>query len=216
METATLMTLDVPVGPLVVPSVNKSSGEEAKSKRWTRDEYHQLGEQGWFVDQRTELIDGEIIIFSSQSFSHYYSVIKVERLLQKAFGDNYWVRPEGPLAANNNSEPVPDVSVISGPMEQHKDFPRTLILAIEISKSTQAYDLGVKPSLYASTGTPEYWMIDIVARVVRVFRDPVVDPLQKFGYRYNSVAVLSDSQVVSPLGAPGVMLTVGELLPPID
>ena len=34
--------------------------EEPTRKRWTREEYYRLDEQGWFQNQRVELIDGRL------------------------------------------------------------------------------------------------------------------------------------------------------------
>jgi hypothetical protein len=33
-------------------------------RRWSREEYHRLGEQGFFRGQRVELIKGKIVVMS--------------------------------------------------------------------------------------------------------------------------------------------------------
>jgi len=43
----------------------------------------------------------------------------------------------------------------------------------EVSDSSLDYDMTTKVALYAAAGSGEYWVIDLVARAVIVFRDPV-------------------------------------------
>ena len=62
-------------------------------KRWTREEYYRLDEQGWFQNQRVELIDGEIIVLSPQSPQHVVAAELVRRILDQALGAEYWMRP---------------------------------------------------------------------------------------------------------------------------
>ncbi len=37
---------------------------------WTKSPYHELGDMGWFQDERVELVDGEIIQISRTSAPH--------------------------------------------------------------------------------------------------------------------------------------------------
>jgi hypothetical protein len=36
--------------------------EEPQARRWNRDEYYRMGDIGLFQDQRTELIEGEVLV----------------------------------------------------------------------------------------------------------------------------------------------------------
>ena len=81
-------------------------------KRWTRAEYEQLIAQGVFMpDDRVELIDGLLIVAEPQSAYHYTAVGLVARALAHAFGHEWDVRTQGPVALDDTSEPEPDVAV---------------------------------------------------------------------------------------------------------
>ena len=43
---------------------------------------------------------------------------------------------------------------------------------IEVARTSLAKDRGVKASLYARFGIPEYWIVDVEGRLVEVRRDP--------------------------------------------
>ena len=79
-------------------------------KRWTRAEYEQLVAQGVFMpDDRVELIDGLLIVAEPQSAYHYTAVGLVARALAHAFGPEWDIRTQGPVALDDTSEPEPDV-----------------------------------------------------------------------------------------------------------
>ncbi|TWT87122.1 hypothetical protein Mal64_26570 [Pseudobythopirellula maris] len=188
--------------------------EGVQPKRWTREEYHLLAEQGWFVDKRVELIDGEIIELSPQSEEHFFGIDNLRSLLEKAFGEAYWVRSQASVAASEHSEPEPDVAVIEGPRRVMDDHPTTALLAVEVSKTTQSYDKGAKADLYASTGTHDYWVLDLVRRELVVHRQPTQNGESRFGWRYAQLTVIPETGEVSPLALPGATLRVAEMLPP--
>ena len=52
---------------------------------------------------------------------------------------------------------------------------RAFSLAIEVSQSTLAYDMGLKSRLYAGHGVPEYWVIDVKRRVTTIHTGPQPD-----------------------------------------
>jgi Uma2 family endonuclease len=184
-------------------------------KRWSRAEYYRLGEQGWFRDQRVELIDGEIIILSPQSPQHFASLERLRRLLEKAFGTGYWVRPQGPLPHGDYSEPEPDISVVRGSFESFQEqHPSSSVLVVEVSRSTLKYDTSMKQNLYASMAVPDYWVLDLVNRQLLVHRQPVRDEAAPFGHRYQSIATIDSHGRITPLELPHNELTVAELLPP--
>jgi hypothetical protein len=60
---------------------------------------------------------------------------------------------------------------------------------------------------------PDYWVVNLVDRVLEVARRPEVDPSAEFGWRYAEVAVHGPTAVVSPLVRPEVSVRVADLLP---
>jgi Uma2 family endonuclease len=76
-----------------------------------------------------------------------------------------------------------------------------------------AYDRNHKAPLYAAGGIADYWIVNLVQCQLEVYRDPVADSTQLFGFRYNSRMILDPADVVSPLAAPQASITVADLLP---
>jgi len=87
-------------------------------------------------------------------------------------------------------------------------------LAVEVSKTTQAFDKGVKADLYASAKIEDYWVLDLVRRELTLLRKPVEDGESKFGWRYAAMEVIGADGDVTPLAAPGATLKVADMLPP--
>jgi Uma2 family endonuclease len=188
----------------------KSQNETPTAKRWTRAEYHRLGKEGWFDDQRTELIAGEIFIMSPQSSPHYRAICKVVDALETAFGEGYWVRGQGPLALDDDSEPEPDVSVVKGSYDDYDDHPNRALLVVEVSLTSLELDRRVKAELYARAGIAEYWVVNIGERQVEVYRDPGE---VRGTWQYTSSTVVLDDGQISPLATPGKLIAASSLLP---
>jgi Uma2 family endonuclease len=186
----------------------------AKTRRWRRPEYERLVELGIFVGERLELLDGTLVVREPQGSRHAAIVGQVGQFLRAAFGDGWHVRLQAALALDDDSEPEPDVAVVSGAFRDYVDaHPSMAALVVEVADASLRLDRRVKGSLYARGGLPEYWIVDLVDAVVEVHRDPQPTVDTTHGWAYRSVAVLRPPAVLSPLGAPGARLAVADLLP---
>jgi Uma2 family endonuclease len=184
-------------------------------KRWTRVEYERLVDCGIFEpSDRIELIDGLLLVSEPQSSPHYTSIQLVQQALARAFGEGWTVRSQAPIALDDASEPEPDVAVVRGGI---RDFaaahPVDPVLVVEVSLSSLAFDREHKASLYARAGRPEYWIVNLVDRVIEVRREPAPEPSAPYGWDYAFVDVLGPTERVSALGAPTAQIPVGDLLP---
>ena len=186
--------------------------DEPTPRRWTREEYYQLGELGLFHGQRVELIDGEIMVLSPQNWPHTSTVARVSEVLRRVLRAGFWVRTQFPLNLST-SDPEPDVSVVAGRREDYTDHPTTALLIVEVSESNLTYDRTRKASLYARAGIRDYWIVNLVDRQVEVYRDPAPDSSRPYGHGYTSATTLVPPAAVSPRAAPGVSLPVADLLP---
>jgi Uma2 family endonuclease len=215
MSIVSQTAVSEPVAMVLPALISSPSGIKGPApKRWTREEYYRLGEQGWFHNQRVELIDGEIVQLSPQSPHHSSGSDKIRALLQQIFGDAYWIRMQLPLKHGNFSEPEPDVSVVRGTLEEHEDnHPTTAVLVVEVSRTSLEYDKSTKPLLYSAMAIPEYWVVDLANRKLIVHREPVVDQRNSFGSRYASIVVLDEEASISPLEAPTVSIPISKMLP---
>lgn len=185
---------------------------EPRTRRWTKAEYYQMAELGWFEGQRVELVEGEVVVMSAQNFAHVRATSCAARALEAAVGPNAWVRTQMPFDLGTDSDPEPDVSVVPGKLEDYSQHPKTAYLIVEVSESTLSYDRQKKGAMYAKASVPEYWIVNLVDRQLEVYRDPIQDSAHPTGFRYKSVTVLTATESITPLALPGVQIQVAELL----
>jgi Uma2 family endonuclease len=181
----------------------------------TREQYYELGRQGYFDGKRVELIRGEVIEMSPISIAHARGVGFVSDALALVFALGYYVNVQQPFSvpsAPPGSEPQPDVSVIPGSRRNASDHPTQTALLVEVADSTFFYDTTTKAELYATANVPEYWVLDL-NRQLHVFRDPQPLPATLGATAYQIHDTLGPNDSVSPLAAPNAVFRVADLLP---
>jgi Uma2 family endonuclease len=186
-----------------------------RGRRWTRVEYDRLIEAGVFQPgEPIELLGGLLVVAEPQGDAHFTAIRLAEDALRAAFGPGWEVRPQGPIALDAESEPEPDVAVVPGSTRDYRDgHPAHAVLVVEVAESSLRRDREEKGSLYARAGIADYWIVNLVDRVLEVFREPVLEPAAPFGWRYLSVTAYGHEGSVAPLAAPGSRIPVADLLP---
>ena len=187
----------------------------ARTRRWTRVEYERLIDIGVFrADEPLELLGVELIVSEPQNSAHYTAIGLVEDALRAALEPGWLVRSQGPIELDDESEPEPDVAVTRGARRSYsRQHPSRPALVVEVAESSLALDRERKGSLYARARLEDYWIVNLVDRVLEVYRRPVPDPPSPFGWRYAAKEVLSGESFVEPLAAPGARILVSDLLP---
>jgi Uma2 family endonuclease len=149
----------------------------ARRRLLTVDEYHRMGEAGILTDDdRVELIEGELVAMSPIGSEHVAATNALNRLLVLAVGDRAIVSVQNPVRLTQHSEPQPDFAVL-----KLRDYraalprPEDTLLAVEVANTSLDYDRTVKLALYASSGIPEVWIVDLAAELVEVYRLPAGD-----------------------------------------
>jgi Uma2 family endonuclease len=125
---------------------------------------------------RVELIDGEIIDMSPIGVMHAAIVARLASHFSQRLGPTAVVWCQNPLRLDEVSEPQPDITILRPRVDFYTTShpgPADVLLVIEVSDTSLAYDLGTKVPLYARHGIPEVWVIDAATRQTRVFRQPV-------------------------------------------
>jgi Uma2 family endonuclease len=188
---------------------------ETRTRRFTRAEYERLIELGVFQPgENIELIGGELIVAEPQNAPHYTAIRKTANALEVAFGPGWYVRMQGPIGLDDDSEPEPDVAVVPGtPDDYARAHPSRAVLTVEVAQSSLALDRRHKGSLYARAGLTDYWVLNLVDRVLEVYRVPVADSAAPFGWRYAEREVLDAFARVTPLATPRSSVSVSQLLP---
>lgn len=142
---------------------------------WTRESFERVVDVGGFdEDDRVELLDGELWEMSPPGSPHTAVTLLTEQALRKAVGDRYQVRRETPFALDETSQPQPDIALVPGTIrDYYHTHPTEAVLLVEISDSTLRHDRERKLAAYARNGIPEYWIVDLKAERVEVYREPV-------------------------------------------
>jgi Uma2 family endonuclease len=185
-----------------------------RTRLWTRDEYYQMAELGFFQDQRVELLVGQIIEMSPQSSRHATVVLLVQEAVRRAFGADYVVRGQLPFLADATSEPEPDVAVVAGAIRDGlEEHPSSAVLLVEVAESSLQYDRTTKASVYAKAQIADYWIVNLLDEVIEVHRNPQPDADTVTGYAYTQVSVARRGESITPLAVPQARIAVSDLLP---
>jgi Uma2 family endonuclease len=184
-----------------------------RQRRFTKAEYHRMGEEGFFRGERVELIEGILMVYCPQLAPHSTSVYLAQVALSQVFTTGHLVRVQLPLDLGQTTEPEPDVAVVAGDAVQFSQAqPRMAVLVVEVSDSTLSFDRGRKGSLYARAGIADYWVVNLVNRQVEVYRDPIPDAAEPYGHRYASRTDAQPGGSVSPLALPSAAVAVNSLI----
>jgi Uma2 family endonuclease len=176
-------------------------------RRWKREDYERLVEEGFFrPGERVELVDGIIFEMSPQSVRHAVAVRLARRILGRIFSEGFDFLVQMPMALGDDSEPEPDVAVVPGDPRDHlTSHPQTALLILEVAETSLQHDRE-KASPYARAGIPDYWILILGSRQLEVLRDPV-DGV------YRSRTLLNATDRIAPLVRPEAVLKVADLLP---
>jgi Uma2 family endonuclease len=168
-----------------------------------RVEYDKLVELGVFGEERIELINGWLVPMNPPKPPHADAVDELTEILVRALAGVARVRVQNPFAAGDISEPQPDVVVV--PRERYNvEHPASAHLVIEVAESSLKYDRGTKLRLYAEQNVPEYWIVDVVARRIEVYRE------QASG-EFASKGVFERGEAIQLLRFPAVTVRVSDV-----
>jgi Uma2 family endonuclease len=106
---------------------------------------------------------------------HAKTVKKLNKILGVLLGDEAIISIQDPIIANDLSEPEPDVAVLkfrSDFYENELPHGSDVLLLIEVSDTTLAFDKNVKLPLYATSGIPECWLLDLQKKQIQAFWQP--------------------------------------------
>ena len=183
------------------------SGSEIppQRRRLTVGDLHRMAEGGIFApDDRVELIDGELIDVPPPGSRHAAAVEVWAARLREAAARRVQIRTQNPVRLAIDSEPQPDIAVVRA----SEDFyaaahpgPNDIHLLIEIAGASLAYDLSVKAPLYARSGVPEFWVVDIARNTVTCHRYPADG-------RYATVQLHRPGELIEVSTLPGVMIRI--------
>ncbi len=181
-------------------------------KYWTVQEYHHMSELGILdSSERTELITGKIVLMTAKGTPHVIALQLIASSLQAQINNIALVRTQDPIELDDFSEPEPDLAIVKGKILDYTNrhpTPEDVYLVVEIADSTLKKDCEVKDKLYARSNIADYWVIDVKNRQVHIFRTPTPTG-------YASHLILQESQTISPLAFPSIVIPISSILPPL-
>lgn len=148
-------------------------GMPAIAREWTAEMVRALPEDG----NRYEVVDGELFVTPAPILPHQLAVGELYQLIvaylsEHGLGDVIFAPSD--LEFDERTLVEPDLFVVpelKAPLPRYFENPRWLLLAIEVlSPSTARADRNVKRRLYQRAGIPEYWVVDLDARLIERWR----------------------------------------------
>jgi len=142
----------------------------AAALRLTPAQYHRLYEMG-VIPERTELLSGIVVKKMPKSPLHTWMVTFFQKWLAAIVDNSLLVRKEDPLTCID-SEPEPDISVVSGTLDDFRlQHPASAKMVIEVALNSEAVDRQ-KAEIYAAAGVQEYWIVLPNNKTIAVYRHP--------------------------------------------
>jgi Uma2 family endonuclease len=171
--------------------------------------YYKMAEAGILMpSDRVELIGGEIFDMTPIGSARARKTNRLNRLFARAAADGLaLVSVQSPLRLDAYNEPEPDLMLLRPREDDYQDrHPGVgdVLLLVELSESSLAYDRGTKLALFAKFGVPEVWIVDLLGVAIEVYREPAGDA-------YAPKERLTPGSL-EPVLARGITIDVGALL----
>ena len=193
---------------MVAQPVERSINQ-VEVRRFTVEEFQRLISLGVLPeDERVELVEGTIVAMSPINVPHVLAVNQLTRLLGAQVGDRAILSIQNPVRLGQFTMPQPDVALWRRQPDGYRGRlpdPDDLLLVIEVADSSTEYDRGGKAALYAAAGVEEYWVVNLPAQVVEVYRQP-----REGSYRAIMRLTAGDNAVVGAF--PDVVIPVEAVL----
>jgi len=181
---------------------------EVVRRRFTVDEFWRMAEAGLFREQRVELVDGEVVDMTPIGPRHALCVGFLTEWFAPRLAGRALLLPQVSLRLGPRTECQPDLLLVRPPRAAYREAspgPSDVLLLVEVSDTSRAYDRQVKLPIYAGAGVPEVWIVDVVSETVEMHREPAGD-------RYREVQRVARGGTVTPAVFPDLALPIDDLL----
>lgn len=176
-------------------------------------EYQKLVADGFFGNERLELLDGYLLEKPVADPIHDGTVQRFNKRLLRVLPPGWEIRVQMAFTLTK-SEPLPDIAVVredAGEYTGHHPGPADSALIAEVANTSLEYDREDKARVYARGGVPVYWVVNVVDMQVEVHEQPsgpTADP------GYGAVTVYKPGDAISFVvdGVERGPIPVGDLI----
>src|SRR4051812_23930004 len=131
---------------------------QSSTRLFTVKEYERIIEAGVLTENdRVELVEGEIVNMAAKGTRHSACVTRINVLFPRLVGQSAIIRIQDPVRVGDLSELEPDIALVKPRTDLYisaHPLPEDVLLLVEVSDTTLAYDHGLKLALYARARIP--------------------------------------------------------------
>lgn len=194
----------------IQPLIGNFNGQSLKLRQITVKEYDSMIENGVFDENdQIELLNGVIIEKMPKGTKHSSINDRVARVFYRNFDNDIIIRNQNPIWLDDFSEPEPDI-VLAIPKEDEYENshprPNEILLILEISDTTLAYDRNTKGEVYGRAGIQQYVLLNVQDNTIEDYREPNSDG-------YQSKQTYRAGQSFNLVAFPEINLFVSDFLP---
>ena len=143
--------------------------------RWSLEQYEAMVESGAFsTHDRFHLVNGYVVAKMTQGDPHCTADDLCGEALARVIPPGWYIRVAKPIRLPPDSKPEPDRCVVRGTIRDYgrrSPGPGDVGLIVEIADSSLSEDRK-QALLYARSGIPVYWIVNLVERLVEVRTNP--------------------------------------------
>jgi Uma2 family endonuclease len=182
----------------------------------TADEFFAMIEAQVFKpDRRVLLWDGRILEKMAKTVPHAFTSVRIGETLRRRLPADWWLWPENPIQLDQFHAPLPDITVVRGPIEVYPDENRhpganDVGLIVEVAVTSLPKDLKERAEKFARALVPVYWVADVQGHRMIEHRGPkIVDGVGT----YDSVKTYGQADAIDLIldGRPVGTIPIAEL-----
>ena len=190
-------------GPSQLPTTQAADG--IPRLKWTLARFERLIDLGVFGKQdRIELIEGELIPMAAKGNRHERVRGRLAFWISRHVADGLIVYSEPGWRPGGDRYLEPGIIVCPEAFDGNEVPPAEVLLLIEVSDTSLAYDTGLKAETYATLGVREYWVVNARTLETTVHRDPK-------GSAYGEVTLVAANEVLAATHLPAISLCLDQL-----
>jgi Uma2 family endonuclease len=177
------------------------------------ERYHEMIRTGVLTDDdRVELLENLLVFKMSKNPPHASSATRCRDAVADRTGHRFAYRVQDRITLDDG-EPEPDVVAAKGPRssyDQRHPIASDIILIIEVADTSLDRDRGVKFRSYSRAGIKQYWIVNLIDKVVEAYTDPT-GPCPEPTYRQGSTIPIGASAAFTLDDGESVSVPVAEL-----